>query len=223
MNEFNEPPDDLLTQLVQETCKYPHDSLERKQWLTKIMFLMQQSGKIWRGRNQVNPEDYHEALQENWYFFCCNLCRQDPTAKKPYDAQKANVITWFNNYLDYKIREIISRRKTESLDEFIQIDELNTGKKFSAIELIHARSEESILMIEAFLKWLEENQQRLSRIHLRDRPDINAHLIISRRLILEETYTTIHQEFNVPIPTLSKFYKDRCLPIIKKWADEQGY
>ncbi|HEY9692983.1 MAG TPA: hypothetical protein V6D15_12295 [Oculatellaceae cyanobacterium] len=214
MNEFNKPPD-LLTQLVQETCKYPHNSLERKQGLTKIIFLMQKSGKIWRGGREVNLEHYQEALQENWYFFSRNLCN--------YDPQKASVITWFNTYLEYKLRDIqakaakeVSRRGSAKIDQ-------ETGNVIDPIDMFPAPPQNSVLMIKELIKWLNENQKRLSRIHLRDRTEINAHLLISRHLILEETYTTIAQEFTVPIPTLSNFYKDRCLPIIKRWWDEQGY
>lgn len=218
---FNEPPD-LLSQLVQQTCNYPHDSLERKQGLTKIIFLMQQSGQIWRGgNNYVNPEDYQDALQENWYFFRCNLCKQDPTAKHPYDPQRANVITWFNTYLEYKLRNIRERNAKETSRRVFAKTNQETGEIIDPVDA--APSKEPVPMIEEFIKWLEENQRELRRIHLRDRPDINSHLIISRRLILEETFTTIAQEFNVPIPTLSNFFKNRCLPIIKKWWDDQRY
>ncbi len=212
-----------LSQLVQATCKCSPNSWERKQKLTKLMFLMQQSGKIWRGRNQINPEDYQEALQENWYFFSCNLCQQDPTAKKPYDAQKANVITWFNTYLEYKLKDIIERTAIEaSRRAFPKINQ-ETGEIISRLDMFPAQSEESVLMTEAFLKWLEENQRKFTKIHLRDRTEINAHLLISRRLVLEQTYQTIHKEFNVPITTLAKFYTNHCLPLIKQWGDSQGY
>jgi hypothetical protein len=225
MTTFNEQLDlfTQLSKLVQETCKFPRDSLERKQGLNKIIFLMQQSGKIWRGGQELNFEHYQEALQENWYFFSRNLCQIDSVAINPYDSKKANVITWFNTYLEYKIRDIQGKANQEIRRQAsFKIDQ-ETGDIINPIDLIPAPSQDSVLMIEELIKWLEENQQRLSRIHLRDRTEINSHLLISRRLISEQTWKTISEEFSVPIPTLAKFYNNRCLPLIQEWGKSQGY
>jgi hypothetical protein len=225
MNQFDNELDLLnqLSQLIKETCNHPKDSLERKQGLTKIIFLMQQSGKIWRGGKELNLEHYQEALQENWYFFRCNLCQQDSTANKPYNSQRANVITWFNTYLEYRLRDIQQQAAQEMRRRAFFNRDLETGRFIDPIEMIPAPAETSSFMMEDFTEWLEENKHKLSRINLRDRAEINSYILISHRLILEQSWKVISHKFNVPIPTLSKFYNHRCLPIIQDWGKSQGY
>jgi hypothetical protein len=222
-NEF----DDQLRHLIQETCGYPKDSLNRKQGLNRIIYLMQKSGKIWRGGGSISLDDYEDALQQSWLFFCRNLC-EAVTANQPYNPEKASAIAWFNNHLKYRLKdaqqEVYRKEIYWGKDKrvFSQVDK-DTGELTDPIDNIDAPPENPPSMIEELQEWLESNKQKLSRIHLRDRPEINCYILIPRRLPPEPPWKTLEQEFGVSMKTLANFYQRHCLPLLEQWAISQGY
>ncbi|MEM9267204.1 MAG: hypothetical protein AAGA46_16935 [Cyanobacteria bacterium P01_F01_bin.13] len=72
--------------------------------LQQILSTMEQSGKIWRAPG-VSRDLYEEALQENWLWFTTKLTR--------YDSDKASVMHWFNQYLKWKISDLIDKQIRE--------------------------------------------------------------------------------------------------------------
>jgi len=224
-NNYNSQPNDLdekLRQLVIETCGYPKGSLERQQGLTKIIVMMQKSGKLWRESGSVDLYQYEEALQKSWLYLCRNLC-EAVTAKGPYNPDKARVTTWFNEYLKYRIKDIQKEFYSSNREmKHPQVDR-DTGELIDPLENLPAPPENTLSMIEEIQQWLESNQQQLRRIHVRDRPDINCYVLISRYALVNTTWKTLAQEFGISIPTLSSFYQRQCLPLMKAWSESQGY
>ena len=83
-----------LSQLVTEACKHPPGSKERQRNLTKIIRVL--NNRLWRERTAY----YEDALQETWVYFCKNICEGNA-----YNAEKASVVTWLNNYLKWRLKD----------------------------------------------------------------------------------------------------------------------
>ncbi len=81
-----------IHQLIAKVCQHPRGSRERQTGLNEIIYRIQQSGKLFRGDGVPNRED---ALQETWLYFCRNIDYFDP--------EQANVFTWLNKYLHYRL------------------------------------------------------------------------------------------------------------------------
>lgn len=201
-----------LRQLVAETCGYDRDSLERKQGLTKIVCLMQQSGRIWRAGSSASLHDYEDALQKNWLHFCDHVCEL-------YNPDISSPLTWFNNTLKWRIKDI----QKHDINRFPPQIDLQTGEVIDPIDTIPAPTEAKHSMTEEIKQWLEDNKKRLQRIHLRDRSEINTYVVINRHVLGETNWKTLGQEFSVPIATLANFYQRRCLPLLQEWGESQEY
>lgn len=203
-----------LNELVLETRCYPHGSFERQKRLNLIIAKMQRSTQIWKAPN-VPRDDYQEALQQTWLWFCENLDRYDPS--------KAGVMTWFNNNLRFKILnrwQEIQRQRAN----FIDLETpLNKDEAPSMWNIPDSRPEPSTLM-EDLLEWLEKNKKELKRIHVRNCPDVNCYILIRCRLPPEPIpWETLSKELKAAVPTLSGFYQRECITQLQRFAREGGY
>ncbi|BAZ67005.1 MAG: sigma-70 family RNA polymerase sigma factor [Pelatocladus maniniholoensis HA4357-MV3] len=206
-----------ILQLVREACQHPRGSLERKRKLNKIIYLIQKSGKLLRGNGVPDAE---EALQQTWIYFYQNLC-EATTAKQAYNPNKGCVTCWLNIYLNYRLKDIYRKRQETQRKTISPITGEN-GEEIDPVSLIPAPSEPSPL-IKDIQEWLIIEAKKLQRIHISDRPDINCQVLIERRFLLEVAWKDISQDFSVSIPTLSGFYKRKCLPILEEFCRSQGY
>jgi hypothetical protein len=76
-------------------------------------------------------------------------------------------------------------------------------------------------MLAKIQQWLQSQEKNLRRIYIRDRPEINAYVLILRRLPPEETtWETLAQEWNISRSTLANFYQRRCLPLLQELRDQ---
>ncbi|TAE60956.1 MAG: sigma-70 family RNA polymerase sigma factor [Nostocales cyanobacterium] len=205
-----------INQLIQETCQHPVGTIERQKKLNQLIMLIQNTGKLLRG---TGVPDAEEALQETWWFFCRNLC-EATTAKEPFNPEKSNVITWINNYLNYRLKDK-KIRFHEQRNQFTQPFE-NEEKEIDPSDLIPAPAQPRQIL-EEIQEWLKNNYEQLKRIHIRDRPDVNCYVLISRRLPPETSWIDLSQEFNIPVPTLSNFYQRQCFPRLLNFGKSQEY
>lgn len=216
-----------LLQLIKETCRlcdlYKSEELPEqkdefeKQYqrsLNQLILLIQQSRKLYQARD-LPPGDYEDALQKTWLYFCRNLCKGVTAKNSPYDAEKSNIFTWLNAYLKKRILDahlanqeakkmIVSPRLDEHGQEINLIDNIPSPElsRYNAIE-----------MLERIQHCLNSQEHQFRRIHIRDRPEINAYVLILRRLPPEETtWETLAQEWHISRSTLANFYQRRCLP-----------
>ena len=204
-----------ILQLIQETCQHPSGSLARQKGLNQIILLIQKTGKLLRG---TGIPDAEEALQETWWFFCRNLC-EATSAKEPYNPDKSSVITWINNYFSYRLQDKrISYYEQKSKFDFL----LEENDQLDPANLIPAPTEPRPILNE-IQEWLKTNSPELKRIHIRNRPDVNSYILISRRLPPEKSWLDLSVEFGIPVATLSNFYQRQCFPRLLNFGKSQAY
>jgi hypothetical protein len=204
-----------ILQLIQETCQHPTGSLARQKGLNQIILLIQKTGKLLRG---TGIPDAEEALQETWWFFCRNLC-EATSAKEPYNPDKSSVITWINNYFSYRLQDKrISYYEQKSKFDFF----LEENEQIDPANLIPAPTEPRPILNE-IQEWLKTNSPELKRIHIRNRPDVNSYILISRRLPPEKSWLDLSVEFGIPVATLSNFYQRQCFPRLLNFGKSQAY
>ncbi|MEE3717562.1 hypothetical protein V2H45_12430 [Tumidithrix elongata RA019] len=204
--------EEQLKQLVLETCQHPHGSVGRQKGLTAIVRLVNRSGKLWREATAY----YEDALQQTWLYFCRNLC-EAITAKAAYDPNQSTVTTWMNAYLKRRLQDMYTETQDQKYKTVPEIQDDNTG--LTATDRLEAPSQPSSLL-ERIREWVEKDPtKKLRKLHVRDRPDVNAQVLICKRLPPESSWQSLSQEFNLPISTLSSFYQRSCLPILKQFYD----
>lgn len=205
-----------ILQLIQETCQYPSGSLERQKKLNQLILLIQSTGKLLRG---TGVPDAEEALQETWWFFCRNLC-EATTAKESYNSEKSSVITWINNYLSYRLKDKQIRFYEQKNQFKTPFD--NEEQEIDPTDLIPAPTEPRPILDE-IQEWLKTNYEQLRRIHIRERPDVNCYVLISRRLPPETAWIDLSKEFDISVATLSNFYQRQCFPRLLNFGKSQAY
>lgn len=183
-----------LDRLIIEASQYPPDSFARKRYLSQIVIKIQNSGLIWSDRK--HEPFYDDAVQEQWCFFCSNLCEyRTGTA---YDRTRSNPITWFNNCLKWRLLTLALKRTDES----------------QIIEYIRD--------FEEVKNWIETNPNGVLNEHIRGRPELTCQVIL-RRLSFGKTFTTIALEFGCSYPTIYSFYKNKCRHHLEVFRENYGY
>jgi hypothetical protein len=179
---------------------------------------MQRSGKISRNYH-IPAEQYQEALQGTWIWFCQNIDRYDPT--------QANVMTWFNCTLKFRIKNVIHGEMVRAARQ--QKHRLNFADEREAMDLIDNLPappvDHSHQILTTIKNWLHQEQPQLEQKAIRQRPDLNAYRLIVRRLPTGEqaSWQELSTEFGVSIPTLSSFYQRKCLPLLQELGRLQGW
>ncbi|MEB3292380.1 MAG: hypothetical protein VKJ24_04405 [Synechococcales bacterium] len=206
-----------LNQLVLQACRYPPASVERQKLVHELVVAMQNSGQIWRAMNMPRA-DYHEVLQETWLWFCPNLDQFDPT--------QAQVMTWFNNRLRFKIQEHYRRLK-QWHDRTLPL-EPSPGQEGRAMELADPRNFwhklEDAAIWQDRDEWLAKNQTSLRRIHIRQRLDVNCYRLIPQRFTPEPIpWKQIAIDDGISEAVLGAFFQRECVPLLREFARQYGY
>lgn len=215
--------DDLdfqLLHLVKQTCKYPPKSRERQKNLHQIISLIQKSGRLLKANPYIY--DIEDVYQKTWLYFCCNIC-ENCTAKKLFNPDEDNVISWVNRYLHFRIKDALikhyEQRKTSSIVNY-------DGTLFDQLELIP--SPPTSLSLSSTLsdvdEWLHNQAHFLRRLHLRNHPEINCEVLIKRRLPANPTpWQNLAQEFGVSVSSLSSLYQRKCIHCLRKFGKSVNY
>jgi hypothetical protein len=210
MDELNEQ----LYALINAACQTSPEVWRRRKAVTQIIKLMQQSGKVWRGYPSDAPY-YEDALQKTWLWFCQSLDR--------YDLYKGSVLSWFNTYLEYRLkdeRNRVAKENAQRVHPYLTEEGWN-----EPIDSISGHPDIPPIL-ENVLEWMMANQAELCRIHLTNRPDVNCFSLTLHRLPLPETYLewkALSLQFKAHVPTLSSFYQKHCLPKLLDYGRSQGY
>ncbi len=207
-------PEECSDSWVTQACQHPPGSAARQKYLTKI--IRQVAPKLWR----ENTPYYQDALQQTWIYFCQNIC--EGRTGKAYDPNRGSIVTWLNFYLkkrlqdlseDARLREkqVISRKQ----------DDYNEG--LDPLEMIPSAPDVPPLL-EQIQQWVEADPDgELQSIHIANRPDVTAQILILRRLPPETSWKDLATEFNLSVSTLSSFYQRQCLPRLRKFGESEGY
>ncbi|MFN9174900.1 MAG: hypothetical protein ACK58N_10425 [Synechocystis sp.] len=209
--------DERLLKLIQETCEKPPNTPARQRGLNKLVFLIQKSGKIYYN-HQLSQVDYEDALQKTWLYFCRNLC-EAITAKNSYDANQGSILTWLNAYLKQRIKDAyLANQAQMAMTDLSPLDSgENARNPIENLPSPNYLTNNADQILQKIQQWLQSEKKRLRRIHIRDRAEINAHLLILRRLPPESTtWQALAQEWNIPPSTLANFYQRRCLPLLRE-------
>ena len=212
MDIFN----DELQALIIKTCSYPKGSLERQRGLNRIVSQIQQSGKLFRG---AKTAQYEDALQQTWLYFCRNLC--EATTGDCYNPNQASVTTWLNAYFKRRLQDI-QQKIAEERAIVAKAVLSDSEENFDPVDNLPAQPTAPPIL-EEIRDWLEQEKTKLTRIHVRNRPDINGYILIQYRLPPETQWEYLSQKWNVPIATLSNFYQRECLPRLLNFGKSQGY
>jgi len=212
MDELNQK----LCQLMAEACTYPALSLERRQKLSEVHLLVMKSGKLWK---EYKPY-YNDALQQMWEY-----CLQHP---QEYNPTIGSVISWLNYNLKKQLRRL---RDTQSRQQQRQITVTITDYRQTIDPVENLPSPPDIQPIleiwENTRTWVENDPDgRLRRTLFRKRPDVNAQVLILRRFPPDTPWKTIAAEFQLTpaeAKDLPKFYNRKCLPLLRKFGQSQGY
>lgn len=211
MANFNEQQ---LVQLIRQTCQQPHGSLERQEGLTEIVRRIQ--GKLWKDSSL----HYQDALQRTWLYFCRNLC--EATTALQFDPERASVVTWLNAYLKGELTKA-GWQDGRANDRMASPVVTSGGEIIDPLDTVPAPSDLPP-MLETTREWAEaDTSGELRRLHLKENSKATCQAVILRRLPPETSWKVLSDEFNVPIATLSTFYRRQCLPRLRKFGEEQGY
>lgn len=205
-----------LLQLVKQACQHPPGSKERQKNLTKIIRLV--STQLWR----ENSSYYEDALQETWFYFCRNIC--EGLTAKPYDAERASVVTWLNNYLKWRLKEgYLKAEQQKQQRVFTRIHDNNPIT--DVVDNLPApTNRDSSFLLDEIQQWvLTDSQNKLRHIYLKDQPQITAQALILARLPPEIPWKTLAAEYGVTVGTLSSFYQRKCKPLLREYSKSQGY
>ena len=200
MNE-EESLEEQLKNLVVETCQHPQGSFERQRELNKLIRIIQRSGKIWKD----SSPDYEDALQKTWLYFCLNL--------SAYDPKKASVITWFNNYLKWRLldQRIDEKEKTKIFVDNVTADGSDIFDKVP--------SPESKQDLWTFVcTWIKNDPDgKFKGKTMPSRTDINAQIVCLQHLCDGKTWQNLSIELRINYQTLTTFYKRHCIPLLKEF------
>ncbi|MEB3828087.1 sigma-70 family RNA polymerase sigma factor [Phormidium sp. CCY1219] len=213
-----DPLEAQLRSLIEQTCRHPPHSAQRRRGLTQLYRLIVNSSKLWR---DYHP-DYEEVWQQTWLYFCQNLCEAN-TAKEKYNPDRSRVTTWLNFYLKQRLKDRVikaqqqNNRRVSPSPPFDDDGSLNFLDRFAAPPDIPP-------MLQATRQWAKTDPDgELRGLHIRGRKDVTAQLLILRRLPPETPWETLSAELGVSVSTLSSFYQRKCMPQLRKFGESEGY
>lgn len=210
------PLEDQLRELVLEARQHPAGHLKRRQCLTKMVRLIEQSHKLWHEHTPY----YEDALQQTWVYFCQNIC--EPGTGEQYNPDRSSVITWLNRYLKWRLQDFrISQQKHLARCTSVPPGAIN--KKQDITDTI-AAPPDTPPILENTRHWVETDPEgELQSVHIQNRPDVNCKVLLSKRLPPEQSWERISGEMGLPISTLSSFYQRQCIPRLRNFGQTQGY
>lgn len=212
MEDLNEQ----LRQLVAEARTHPPQSLPRQQKLQQLYRLVMKSGKLWK---EYTP-DYNDALQQMWEYCCQNIEQYDPTL--------SNVITWLDDYLKKRLRNLRDAKYRQQAREQKALA-TETGEIVDPVQHLPARPDiQPILDIwEHTLNWVQTDPDGMLRgTCFRQRAEINCQALFLLRFPSETPWQTIAERFALTpsaAKDLPKWYNRNCLPLLRKFGASQGY
>ena len=202
-----------LGELVKQACEHPHGSRKRQKTLTQIVRLV--NHQLWK----ENTSYYEDALQETWIYFCQNIC-EGKTAK-PYDPNKASIVTWLNNYLRWRLKDgYIRTEKHKKQTLSVKFDD---NKIIDPVDSLPAKPDIPPILAEIERWVLQDPQYKLRQTRLDNHPQITCQRLILDRLPPETPWKSLAAKYQIPSGTLSSFYQRKCKPLLREFSKSQGY
>ncbi|MBE9032555.1 sigma-70 family RNA polymerase sigma factor [filamentous cyanobacterium LEGE 11480] len=211
MAELNQ----TLKDLVAEACRYPVGNPKRQRLYTQIYRLVTKSRKLWRDSNPY----YGDALQEMWEYCFRNL--------EEYDPNISQVTTWMDNRLKKRLRyhRDVTQRNRQRKQQPIATSE----GMFDPVDRLaaHSDTQPSLDIWAQTAAWVKSDPEEVLRnTCFRKRPEINAQVVILKRLPPDTPWKDIASELQLSVAEskdLPKWYNRHCMTLLKKFARQQGY
>jgi hypothetical protein len=197
---------------ILEASQHQVGSRQRDRSLTQAIRAI--TPKLWRAYTPYYPD----ALQQTWLYFVKNGCQT-------YDRDRGCIITWLNSYLWYRHQDLAQQAIKRQCQEVpIDLDAANTEDSYGyALREVSGREYGSLFLLEQVSNWVATDLNNMLRnTHVRGRPDIDAQTLIQLRLPPETSWKNISAQFDVPISTLSGFYRRQCLPLLRSFGYAEG-
>ena len=225
--------EELRTELFQLATVEPRDrqSMEkRRRYRNVIVWLMQESGGIYRGFG-VKPEVYQEAVARTWEWFGKNFDK--------YQPNRASFVTWFNIRLHFWIVDVRLEEAQERRErQFPSLDK-ETGAVIEPLNLVSDPKQDPELLvefnylIEELQTWLRRKKRSLSRRCISRCRQANCYNILLRYLPVRNTangcgrmgmtLTEIANSLEVAESDIKRCFRDKCWPELKGFLSKQGY
>lgn len=166
--------EERLQQLALEAQKHSPKSRDRRLALTRLIHMIQASGRLSRRRSDTPQEVYDEALQETWWYLCRKIDTYEP---------RGPVINWVNYVLKRRLsdaRQLHTKQGREySLDAPINSSD---GGKVNQSGMTYLdtipQPEETPLPSQLVRQCLEEDSDGLfASKHVRGHPKANFRTI----------------------------------------------
>jgi len=201
--------DQQLRELVIAACKHPPGSAPRQRNLTRVIRLV--SPKLWH----ENVPYYQDAVQQTWVYFCRHICGN-------YNPELGSVPTWLNAFLKFRLLDFRNATQNDAITRVpSQIE--RDGEVIDRIEAIPAKPVADPLW-ETVEAWARADVTgELKSLHIKGHPEVNAQMLILRRLLSETKWKDLADEFGVGIPALSSFYQRQCMLRLRNFGKSEGY
>lgn len=213
-----------LLDLISEICQDDEDSPQRRRALERLCLAIDKMPGIFRSSHP----DYLDAYNRTLEWVCHNICKFTP--RNPERAIEQFVI-WFNGYLYWRNRDLYVKdgdRDKKQIhphpeDDFDPIANLPDPISVTTLEAEIAREQEQRRQrqgqaVQVYIQ--NDPDGRLQRLHLRDNPQGNCHLL-AKLLLLEDPPQKISQiarQLQIKDQTLYSHWKRKCLPCLQEIA-----
>lgn len=203
-----------LHALIQEGLPYPENSPQRRKIKNAIARKIQQSGQLLR---RDSPH-YEDALSLTWRYFWGNLW-EATTVEKPFSEPTCKILHRLNKYLKYRLLDAEQNARKEQQQR--QQHRSPDGEWMDIAESIPAPEPDPIIaQLRDFIQ--TDPTGELQATHVRRKPEITAQLLLWRRGIEDEPWKDLEADLQTRISTLSDFYQNKCLPLIRRLFGEDG-
>ncbi|MGB3495187.1 MAG: hypothetical protein WBA57_20830 [Elainellaceae cyanobacterium] len=230
-NEIGPTPEQeqqFLCELIKKACQHPRKSREYRKLVNQLIGTIQQSPQLYQARDMLRgyspseyKEIYGEALQRTLIEINRKLC--------DYDETRSRVIVLVNNILKWRLKDVLREKKKDTSiklppthnEEGNEINPLDKvpASHYSLMDYAAARS-----LRECLSQKVENNSELLYKIHLGDRPDINAYQLLSAFINTDNppTLKELAAELGATNRRLRRFHRERCLPHLQRYITECG-
>lgn len=199
-----------LREWITAACGHPPGSPARQRHLTKVIRVV--SGKLWR----EGVAYYQDAVQQTWVYFCKNICIK-------YDPNLGSVSTWLNAYLKRRLQDFYIDTQKRRVNEISAWQDKDGDVVDVTAGLVDERGDVEPIW-DKVKTWAEEDATgELQKLHIEGYPQVTCQVLILRRLLSETSWKALSEEYGVPIPTLSSFYRRQCMPRLRKFGESEGY
>jgi DNA-directed RNA polymerase specialized sigma24 family protein len=204
MDELNR----YLQSLIQEICRHPPGSPQRRKGFNTLLRELLKPGRIWRQEDDF----YEEALFE----FILWLTKDDNLCKK-YDPNRGPVLPWCNRYLRWRYIDAIRREKPHR-DGRQSVRQTDEGER-DPLDRVAAPIDSSLLLEiwESFVQWIKDDPENLLQACCKNNRKANCQNLAYLSRVEGKAWKEIAVEVGLPQGSITSHWSRKCHPLLKEW------